>query len=466
MREIHDFFSLFARMTLEEAYRELGVKPGTPLDEIKKRYRQLSLERHPDRNPGQSDEGMKRLNDAWDTIQQSGGAPSSSTKKQQQRRYNPGDYRNPPVFGDDNYTVDPSPDVLRFYRSVMMQNRSRLNVPFMEMRGTRKDDYIQVVFNRDNTPEDILIVLEEHMKEGSKSYSRTLDSCQIEAWPAWLITQGLNGTAADWKHAFGPIPERPPTDEEEDESRKRTRSETMESLAHPEIRRLINELGLSVTTNGFGDVEIQWINPNTSRRMDTHHDASVLMQVYSDRYHVSMFEVDKGGASARSTGSQYIGDAAEAARVFREYVEKVKSRTSGEEPLYGENSIYAALQDPQMRQLIQEYNLEWYIRGAYKQGTAQGIVTWVNYKADMWNGHALYIGSVSLIINQADALAFEISERAETAEGNLGWNKLYATEDLNDAVQQFRRIIEERSSNQLGGTAADLRTVRDFFEDL
>jgi curved DNA-binding protein CbpA len=47
-------------------YAELGVPPGAPADDIKRAYRKLALDVHPDR--GGSERRMRRLNEAWATL--------------------------------------------------------------------------------------------------------------------------------------------------------------------------------------------------------------------------------------------------------------------------------------------------------------------------------------------------------------------------------------------------------------
>jgi hypothetical protein len=73
--EIRDLIMKLAfSMTLDEAFRFMKLSPGATSDEIKKAYRQLSLEFHPDRNPGNpaAEEDMKRLNVAREIIESGG----------------------------------------------------------------------------------------------------------------------------------------------------------------------------------------------------------------------------------------------------------------------------------------------------------------------------------------------------------------------------------------------------------
>jgi molecular chaperone DnaJ len=56
---------------LHEAWKELELSPGAPADEVKKAWRRLASQWHPDRNPGpQAELRMRRLNQAMECIRQ------------------------------------------------------------------------------------------------------------------------------------------------------------------------------------------------------------------------------------------------------------------------------------------------------------------------------------------------------------------------------------------------------------
>ncbi len=57
-------------MQFKDYYQILGVKPDASLDEIKKAYRRLALQYHPDKNPGdkQAEEKFKDIAEAYDVL--------------------------------------------------------------------------------------------------------------------------------------------------------------------------------------------------------------------------------------------------------------------------------------------------------------------------------------------------------------------------------------------------------------
>jgi preprotein translocase subunit Sec63 len=87
----------YANMSLDAAYNVFGLPMNSEPDEIRKRYRVLALQNHPDLNPGKEEE-MSKINAAHDIIQEylrSGKKPfytqnqpakNSYEQMQQQRR--------------------------------------------------------------------------------------------------------------------------------------------------------------------------------------------------------------------------------------------------------------------------------------------------------------------------------------------------------------------------------------------
>jgi len=85
-------------------YDTLGVKKGASAEEIKKAYRKLAAQYHPDKNPGDSsaEEKFKEVQNAYDTL--------SDTEKRKQYDTFGGDGRargfDPRDFGGGNFTIN------------------------------------------------------------------------------------------------------------------------------------------------------------------------------------------------------------------------------------------------------------------------------------------------------------------------------------------------------------------------
>ena len=64
----------------KDYYTTLGVHPEATQEEIKKAYRKLALEFHPDRNSGDkgAEERFKEIQEAYENIKKERGAPRPS----------------------------------------------------------------------------------------------------------------------------------------------------------------------------------------------------------------------------------------------------------------------------------------------------------------------------------------------------------------------------------------------------
>src|SRR2546423_8204301 len=87
-------------------YDTLGVKKGAPADEIKKAYRKLAAQHHPDKNPGDTsaEEKFKEVQNAYDVLSDPEKRKQYDTFGADGRRAGPG--FDPRDFGSGNFTVN------------------------------------------------------------------------------------------------------------------------------------------------------------------------------------------------------------------------------------------------------------------------------------------------------------------------------------------------------------------------
>jgi len=88
-------------------YDTLGVKKGAPADEIKKAYRKLASQYHPDKNPGDAaaEEKFKEVQNAYDVLSDPEKRKQYDTFGSDGRRPGPGGF-DPRNFGGGGFTVN------------------------------------------------------------------------------------------------------------------------------------------------------------------------------------------------------------------------------------------------------------------------------------------------------------------------------------------------------------------------
>lgn len=87
---------------MNDPYKVLGVEPGSSPEDIKKAYKKLALEYHPDRNPGDkaAEEKFKEISAAYELVKDGKWRPG----QQQAAGFNPFDFNS--IFRDFGFQVD------------------------------------------------------------------------------------------------------------------------------------------------------------------------------------------------------------------------------------------------------------------------------------------------------------------------------------------------------------------------
>lgn len=136
-------------MSQNDYYQTLGVEAGASPEEIKKSYRKLALETHPDRNPNdpRAEERFKHINEAY-------GVLSDSQKRAQYDQYRKLGYQQRSDGGGSPYGFRYSQeDILRdFYKSRHAQDLfAELQREFQRMGFRFDDTFFNRIFFGDKT---------------------------------------------------------------------------------------------------------------------------------------------------------------------------------------------------------------------------------------------------------------------------------------------------------------------------
>jgi len=127
-------------MSQFDYYQILGVSPGASSEEIKRAYRKLALETHPDRNPNdaKAEERFKRISEAY-------GVLSDGQKRAQYDDYRRFDFQQRPGMGQTGFGYSQEEILRDFFASRQAQEIfSEMQREFQRM-GFRFDD---TFFNR------------------------------------------------------------------------------------------------------------------------------------------------------------------------------------------------------------------------------------------------------------------------------------------------------------------------------
>lgn len=119
-------------MNLKDHYRILGVNQGASAQDIKKAFRQLALQYHPDRNPDnpkQAEEKFKEINEAYEVL-------GDEQKRQQYDRL-----LNWPAYSWRTVIINDAPDdraELDLLREMMLQRLADMGLSFSALDYRRR----------------------------------------------------------------------------------------------------------------------------------------------------------------------------------------------------------------------------------------------------------------------------------------------------------------------------------------
>jgi len=130
---------------MKDYYKILGVSDNATQDEIKKAFRKLAMENHPDRNPDnkEAESRFKDANEANEVL-----SDENKRKEYNYKRKNPGHNMHDPFSGGFH---DPFSDVVNnfIHRQQRGQNESKVVVP-LTLSEVLNGGIKQIIFNKQN----------------------------------------------------------------------------------------------------------------------------------------------------------------------------------------------------------------------------------------------------------------------------------------------------------------------------
>ena len=127
--------------TPKDLYSVLGVKKGASADEVKKAYRKLAREHHPDRNPGDADaeDRFKEIQTAYDVL-------SDPEKRKAYDQFGASDGRRGFPQGDFNFDLGDLGDLGDLFGGIFGRGRSGTQARPQAERGADVEAHVSLSF--------------------------------------------------------------------------------------------------------------------------------------------------------------------------------------------------------------------------------------------------------------------------------------------------------------------------------